>query len=484
MSATLSPPLTIQNMTRSLTQGAASGGGTILLVTYHWPPDATVGAVRPVKLAKYLGQHGWRTVVLTVGSHYYEDIDSGVGNDSGEYVALRTRCLTSPLAIYGWAKASIFRLFGRDREFKLAKLRDTGGNGGQQAGEGIAGRVRGVLLSLFFLPDQYLGWLPFAMVTGVRAVRAHRISCVISTGPPFTAHLIGLSVKALCNVAWVADFRDPWAGNAQKPSKVKSSLVEVLDRWLEALVAHHADSIVCVTPAMTEKYRALYPDLPSEKFVTITNGFEEEEFRRLSSVQDGKKFTLTYIGRFDYGRSPEMLLRVLGEMIQEGQIAPQTLSLRLVGRCRYAGGRSVEEMVARNGLGGVVEITDLIPRQEALAVMRQAHVLILLAEQQELQVPGKAYEYIAAGGHILAFTEEIGATADLIARVGGGVVVSPGDSVLLKRTLKQWFEDFKGAVSDNGPHWSCDPNRVREYEWSNIGSQYAALIEKQVEGKR
>jgi glycosyltransferase involved in cell wall biosynthesis len=116
--------------------------------------------------------------------------------------------------------------------------------------------------------------------------------------------------------------------------------------------------------------------------------------------------------------------------------------------------------------------------------MRQAHVLILLAEHQALQVPGKAYEYIAAGGHILAFTEGKGATADLIARVGGGVVVSPGDSVLLKRTLKQWFDDFKGAVGDNGRHWSCDPNRVREYEWSNIGSQYAALIEKQVEGKR
>ena len=164
MSATLSPPLTTQNMTQSLARGAASGGGTILLVTYHWPPDATVGAVRPVKLAKYLGEHGWRTVVLTVGSHYYEDIDPEMGNDSSEYVALRTRCLTSPLAIYGWVKSSIFRLFGRDREFKLAKLRDTGGNGGQQAGQSIVGRVRGVLLSLFFVPDQYHGWLPFAVV--------------------------------------------------------------------------------------------------------------------------------------------------------------------------------------------------------------------------------------------------------------------------------------------------------------------------------
>jgi hypothetical protein len=99
MRATLSPPLTTQNRTQSLARGAASGGGTILLVTYHWPPDATVGAVRPVKLAKYLGQHGWRTVVLTVGSHYYEDIDPGVGNDSGEYVALRTRCLTRPSCV-------------------------------------------------------------------------------------------------------------------------------------------------------------------------------------------------------------------------------------------------------------------------------------------------------------------------------------------------------------------------------------------------
>jgi glycosyltransferase involved in cell wall biosynthesis len=483
VSTTLSRPFITENVTKSLAQGSANGGkGTVLVVTYNWPPDASVGAVRPVKLAKYLRLHGWKTVVLTVEPQFYEDIDARIEDENREYVALRTKCLPSPLGIYGWAKAWVFRLFGRDQEFKLSKLRGTGGEREQQAAEGFLGKVKRVILSLLFVPDQHLGWLPFAVAAGVRAVKIHRISCVISTGPPFTAHLVGLAVKALCRVAWVVDFRDPWTGNDQKLSDIKSSLAEALDRWLETLVIRHADSIVCVTPAMTERYRALHRTIPTQNYVTITNGFEEEEFKRLRPVQHRKKFTITHVGRFDYGRSPEMLLQALGEMIQEGQIDPQDLSVRFIGFCRYAGGKSVEEMVARNGLVGVVEITDLIPREEALTVMLQAHVLVLLAEHQALQVPAKAYEYIAAGGHILAFTGNKGATADLIARVGGGVVVSPGDFVLLKRTLKQWFDDSRGAAGGNEDLKFCDPNRAREYEWSQIGSQYAALIEKKVTG--
>jgi hypothetical protein len=64
------------------------------------------------------------------------------------------------------------------------------------------------------------------------------------------------------------------------------------------------------------------------------------------------------------------------------------------------------------------------------------------------------------------------------------VVVSPGDFVLLKRTLKQWFDDSRGSAGSNEDRTFYDPKRAREYEWSEIGSQYATLIEKEAADKK
>ena len=38
----------------------------VLMITYNFPPIVTVGAIRPVKFAKYLPKFGWTPVILTI----------------------------------------------------------------------------------------------------------------------------------------------------------------------------------------------------------------------------------------------------------------------------------------------------------------------------------------------------------------------------------------------------------------------------------
>ena len=57
----------------------------------------------------------------------------------------------------------------------------------------------------------------------------------------------------------------------------------------------------------------------------------------------------------------------------------------------------------------------------------EADLLLLLAEKFVIQIPGKTYEYLRAGRPILALTPE-GALANLLRRIGGGLVVSPSDT--------------------------------------------------------
>ena len=118
------------------------------------------------------------------------------------------------------------------------------------------------------------------------------------------------------------------------------------------------------------------------------------------------------------------------------------------------------------------------PAQTALRAMMQSYVLVLLANQQKLQVPGKAYEYMAAGGRILAVTEEKGATAELIRRVPGGAVVPPGDHEGIKRVLKAWYAEYARQCGDERNEAFSQRDIFNEYEWRELGARYAALLEE------
>lgn len=453
----------------------------VLIITYHWPPDSSVGVVRVTKLAKYLSRLGWKPIIVTVREQYYEKKFTNMrSSDIGpsELLVVRTRRLRNPRDLHLFVKGAIWKLLGCERQFKESVLRGTGGNEAEVKPQSLAKRAKRFVLSLLWTPDEVLGWLPFAVAQAVRAIRTYQAPCVISTGPPFTSHLVGLAVKKLCNISLIADFRDPWRENEQKPWWVKSALAEHINQWLEAKVMRNADRVVCVTPAMTEFYRQVYPGLPSEKWVTVTNGFDAEEWCQLGHVPRDRKFTISYVGIFEYARTPESLLRAVGDLAREGLFDGDRPAIRFIGNCRYAAGQSVEEMVAQQGLGGFVEFIELLPRPEALKAMMRSHVVVLLANQQKLQVPAKAYEYMAAGGHILAVTEEKGATADLIRRVPGGAVVHPGDHEGIKRLLKAWHAEYARQRSGECAEALSQNDIVKEYEWSELGERYALVLEE------
>jgi hypothetical protein len=105
--------------------------------------------------------------------------------------------------------------------------------------------------------------------------------------------------------------------------------------------------------------------------------------------------------------------------------------------------------------------------------MLNAHVLVLLANEQKYQVPGKAYEYLAARRRILCMTEQDGATADLIRHYNLGAVVSPDDVDGVKRVLARWYTESHERPASSAHAQSSSP-----YEWATLGSQYASLLDR------
>jgi hypothetical protein len=112
-----------------------------------------------------------------------------------------------------------------------------------------------------------------------------------------------------------------------------------------------------------------------------------------------------------------------------------------------------------------------VPRDHVPDLLARQYVLLLVATAQPLQLPGKAYEYLAAGRRILAVTEPDGATADFLAGLPGCVVVSTpeGAAEALERF---WCERQAGAGAsiDHSP-------RLERGTYLQRTRELAALLE-------
>lgn len=446
---------------------------SILIITQCWPPDASVGSLRPLHLARKLAERGWQPVILTVKEHYYQHVNgSEIASMPGTII--RTACLPHPNKVYLWLKKKVAKLAGQEQSLHETikfEFRDQL----VKSPSGLLGKLKRLLISFLITPDFWQGWIPPAVFAGLQAIKRHKIQVIISTGPPFSTHLVGWMLKKLSHVAWITDFRDPWSFNEQQLFATKAS--DYLNRRLEAVVVRNCDRVVTVTPSMTAGYRDLYVSYSADKWATISNGFDNREFTELRSIPRYSRLTISYLGHFSYTRTPDMILAVLGEMLNYNVISQSSLSVRFIGLCRYSNGRSVQDLIKSRGLENIVEIIDPIPRQEALLEMARSHLLLLLANDQLHQIPAKTYEYIGVGRPILAITEEKGATAQLINSIPGSAVVEPTDYAHLKRALTYWLDLHRGRENQSF-HSQPDEDILKQYEWGSLAARYVDLIEE------
>ena len=449
---------------------------SVLILAHSWPPDANVGAVRPVYLARQLATSDWQPLVVTVRERYYDHKNSAGIAGSELAQVTRTHCLPNPRNGYLWLKKLLTwprRLFASNVP---ARKTESTPSVNQQRPDTEPGLLKRTFLSLLYTPDEFLGWFPFALFASIRLIHRHRPACIISTGPPYTSHLVAMVLKLFYGTRWIADYRDPWSWREGLASEIRSPTSDRINAFLEKIVMRNADCIVCVTPRTTDRYRALYPDLPGSKWFTITNGYDLDDFSALMPVEKHERFTISYVGSFDFSRTPRLLLQAVGDLISEGKLDRKNVMLRFVGPCQSAEGRSVAEMINENGLDGIADLVGFLPRTEAMKEILRADVLLLLGGTQRLSIAAKVYEYIASGNPILAISEE-GDTADLIRRIDGGRVVAPDNINAAKDAITAWYDDFlrrpRTAVMDQARNTGAR----EDYSWDRLGARYIELLE-------
>jgi glycosyltransferase involved in cell wall biosynthesis len=387
---------------------------TLLFIAYHYPPIRSSGTERALHFARRLPEFGYTPVVLTTAA--FGGADEPQVRRAWEPLALY-RQWRNPAARAGTAPSSLRTDPGRLR--------------------GLVGFLR----RWAAFPDLQITWVPFALRRADAVVEREAPAALYSTYPPASAHLLGLLLKRRTGLPWVADFRDAWTSDPLEPDL--PAWRQALERRLEQAVVEGADAVIAATELSAAALRQHYPRAASRVRV-ITNGFDPEEFSGARALPPaGGPLRLAHTGSFSYShprRSPRALFAAIESLLAEDKAWAGRLRLVLAGSLSPAERQAAATLEA----AGVVECLGAVERRRALELQQQAHLLLLLDHARPWpasNVPGKFYEYLAAGRPVLALCGP-GMVAELVRRLGAGWCAPPDDAEAIRRALAGAWERF------------------------------------------
>lgn len=371
----------------------------VLWVSLRFPPHGGGGVQRNAYFARYLPQFGWMPHVLT-----------GPGDQRRSLRDDTLRELIPPEV-----RVTRARAVDLDALFKtLAKVR-------------LSGAAKLCTLSL---PAMEPGWVPFAFRRGLQIVSREAVDVICSSSYPMSSHLVAYLLKKRTGLAWVADYRDEWS--LRRMMTWRTRFHWRLALGLDRMFVRNADRVVTTSPAHTRRFREAFGG-PPEKYVTVTNGFDEADFGGTTPARPPElrgKFLISHVGSVFEWRSGDAFLTAVRRVIEEGTIPPDRIRVAFVGATHTELPRDLVEL-------GVVASTGYLSHGEAVRWMRQSDVLLLVNTEQT-NIPGKTFEYLAAGNPILALVRK-GPTADLVREAGSARVMAPDDVDRASRALRDLY---------------------------------------------
>jgi glycosyltransferase involved in cell wall biosynthesis len=320
-----------------------------------------------------------------------------------------------------------------------------------------------------FPPDHYIGWLPFAYLAARRLLSQEAVDVIYTVSAPYTAHLVGWLLKKTTGKPWIADFRDEWT---QNPTiRPMFSWQRKANRWLEQQSFDNADSIIIATESYKELMSSLAGPNLREKFTTITNSFDAEDFKPLDALPKGDKFKVVYCGSFYDMQQPAYFLAAMRSLVEEGLLPLDKISLTFAGYTRY----NTREMFKDSLLFPAIRYMGIVSHKEAIQQMKEADVLLLIVGslRGKENIPAKTFEYIATGKPILALVPPDGEAARVIRETRTGIVVAPEDVNAIKTASLDLYTCWRSAKLRIESNWE----QINRYEAREVTRQLSIVLD-------
>jgi glycosyltransferase involved in cell wall biosynthesis len=417
----------------------------VLIITYYWPPGSGAGVQRWLKFSKYLPSFGVEPVILTVDPEYatYPATD-----------ILLEKEISTEIKIYKTRATDYFRIYTNDKN----KIPSAGFASNIESG--IKDKFMRFIRGNFFIPDPRRGWNNYAFRKACEIIKNEGIKYIITTSPPHSTQLIGLKLKKkFPDIKWIADLRDPWTDIYYYDQFYPTFISKIIDRSFELQVLKTTDKIITVGQSLRDLFIKKLPRLEN-KIEVITNGFDEDDFSKLNSINPVKQ-TISYIGTLSDAYPIIGFLDAL-KSLRDKNI---DFNLKFVGTVSS----KQKDLVISRTEKSSVDFIPYVDHSIAINYMLGATILLLIIPDHQSNksiITGKIFEYLASGKPVLCLGPTDGDAAEIIRETGNGKSFNYNDVT----GIETFLSDLKSNPGIYNNNSSAKFNR------KNLTSQFVRII--------
>jgi glycosyltransferase involved in cell wall biosynthesis len=420
----------------------------ILLVSYYWPPSGGSSVQRWLKMLKYFPEMKIEPFVITVDPSLasYPLIDKTLENE-----------VHPDIQVYRTKTKEFYNVYKKISGKKEIPY------GGFVNEEKIDFRqiISRIIRSHFFIPDPRRGWNRFAYKKAVELIKKHNIKTVITASPPHSTQLIGLKLKKLFDICWIADLQDPWTDIYYYNQLFHSFISASIDAYYERKVLINADYIITVSQSIKEIFSSKSKKINPQIIHVIPNGYDEDDFKTPAETKNNY-FLITYTGTINDDYYPvDSFLKTLEKTATKGF----KICLRFVGKVSPA---ARQKIMNTNGIK--YEFIDYVPHQESLKYLMQANALLLIIpniQQNEGILTGKLFEYLGSGKRIIGIGPSHGDAAKIINECNSGKMFDYNNLTGIEKYLEEIIRNKQFI-----PDWE----KISRYSRKSQANEIAKLI--------
>ncbi len=357
----------------------------ILVISYYWPPASGGGIQRILKFCKYSIELGFEPTVITGTVESLKLKDTSLEEDSHNIIVHRVPLWFDPVRWF------------------ISKNKDKKKNSNQNKKYASFNLIKKIKIYVsnfiwlnFFIPDSKIG-LYFSARKKIKNILEHEyFDAVITTGPPYTPHLLGLFIKKKYNLPWIVDVRDPWVENNVYNVTYRFTYVISLNKWLEKKVLANCNTITTVGN-LTKNL--LSTKINSDKIHVIYNGFDCRDFKNFQKNKINY-FRLGYYGLMNDQRIPYSFINALSQRLNTDKEFAHYFKWKIYGNISP---RAIHTLKLRIPPENLI-IKENISHDKLIVELAKEQLLLLLVSNMrgaETEIPGKIFEYLHTGWPIL-----------------------------------------------------------------------------------
>lgn len=332
-------------------------------------------------------------------------------------------------------------------------------------------RVHDLVWKNLYWPDYACLWYFPALKQAEALLKERRYDTVITVSDPFTAHLVGRTLKKKYpDLNWLVDIGDPFSFRYDNPTN-NFDLYEKFNHRNERDVFIKADRVTVTSEATRDRYAELFAE--SADKISVVGPLAPDVVKSIdgqSLLDDNGKYKLVFAGTLYRNiRNPHYLLQMY-ESLLVGDMRDK-FELHFLG-----GFDDCKSYFApyNDELGKTLFLHGLVPREAALKTLGAADILINIGNENPYQLPSKIVEYAALGKPIVQLSAiENDSSHGFLKSYPNVLIVDSADSSdanMVQLQVQQLEEFIKNSHQTISP--SVISAAIKPFTIQNISQEY------------